>query len=227
MEQLQEKIKELKAQMTKQEEVVKEALVNKERNNNLLTAFRNEKAELLAKVKEQQAKGETLTADQYVEARNSSTGLKARIEYHEALIFDLEKAVEIEKERLHGLQQEAIIARSEIVQQQAEQKIQTFFKNHKDELEEIFNLFCLTGNYGGYSPLGEYTAAEDAVKEHIGKCLGKVLPEKFVTPEEYIIHSPYLSGFKAKTMSQKHKEKFLQGKAQGIEALINELTNDN
>lgn len=61
----------------------------------------------------------------------------------------------------------------------------------------------------------------------MGKCLGKVLPKEFVTPEEYIVHSPYLSEFKAKTPMQRHKEKFLQGKAQGIEALINELTNDN
>lgn len=227
MEQLQAKIKELKAQMAKQEEAVKEALANKERNNNLLTAFRHEKAELLAKVKEQQAKGETLTADQYVEARNSSTGLKARIEYHEAFVFDLEKVVETEKARLQDLQKQAIITRSKIVQQQAEQKLQVFFKENKEELEEIFNLFCLTGNYGGYSPLGEYTATEDAVKKHIGKCLGDTLPKEFFTPEEYIIHSPYLSEFKAKTPTQQHKEKFLQGKYQGIEALINELTNDN
>lgn len=224
MQQLQEKFDHLKTKMTVQEKVIEELLIKKEKNLELLNAFRNEKSEMLATIKKQQEKGETLTADQYVEARNASTGLKARIEYHEAYNDDLENSIYDEKESLLNLRREAAIIRSELAERMAKQKFTDFCQKHNSELQEIFNLFCITNNYGGYiRSLDHYEPVSKAVKDHLRNLFDEVFENNYSVPEPLSIHSSYLDDFEEIRPTKKHKERLIKTET-GLKALIDNLT---
>ena len=103
--QLKTQFNAVKETFTAQERAVVARIAEQAKNSNILDALRKEMSELLDRTKGKLERGETLTADEYVELKQSDTGLKARIEYYEAVAEDFEKLLYDEKVKLFDIQQ--------------------------------------------------------------------------------------------------------------------------
>ena len=121
--QLKTQFNAVKEAFTTQEKAVVARIAEQAKNSNILDALRKEMSELLDRTKGKLERGETLTADEYVELKQSDTGLKARIEYYEAVAEDFEKLLYDEKVKLFDIQQELISIRGRICYSQASEKI--------------------------------------------------------------------------------------------------------
>lgn len=224
VEELQAKFDALKGDFHAQETAVEARQKEQTKNANILEALKQELSELLQRTQSKLERGETLTADEYVELKQSDTGLKARIEYYEALAEDLENLVYNERKKLLDIQRKTIVIRSELTEKIAEQKFIDFFKKNGAELQEIFNLFCITGNYGGYTKEFDYfEPTSKAVKDHLRTLLDKVLTSNYNIPEDLSVFSIYLENFEEIRPTLKHKESFNK-KEKGLNALIKNLT---
>ena len=145
--QLKTQFNAVKETFTTQEKAVVARIAEQAKYSNILDALRKEMSELLDRTKGKLERGETLTADEYVELKQSDTGLKARIEYYEAVAEDFEKLLYDEKVKLFDIQQELISIRGRICYSQASEKIKSFFDKNQEELNEIFNLLYFSGDF--------------------------------------------------------------------------------
>lgn len=207
-EELQAKFDALKGDFHAQETAVEARQKEQTKNANILEALKQELSELLQRTQGKLERGETLTADEYVELKQSDTGLKARIEYYEALAEDLENLAYNERKKLFDIQQQLIEIRSEICDLQASKRIKAFNDKNAKELAEIFALLFLTGKYTA-PPDAEMTDQE-ATLLHLEKAIGDFIYisyRKFM-PEKLKLYSPHLNGFQPKRPTQIHLEQF-------------------
>lgn len=208
VEELQAKFDTLKGDFHAQETAVEARQKEQTKNANILEALKQELSDLLQRTQSKLEQGETLTADEYVELKQSDTSLKARIEYYEALAEDLENLVYNERKKLFDIQQELIIIRSRICDLQASERIQKFNEKNAQELAEIFALLFLTGKYTA-PPDSEITDQESTLL-YLEKAIGDFIYisyRKFM-PEKLKLSSPHLSEFEPKRPTQIHLEQF-------------------
>lgn len=216
--QLKTQFNAVKETFTTQEKAVVARIAEQAKYSNILDALRKEMSELLDRTKGKLERGETLTADEYVELKQSDTGLKARIEYYEAVAEDFEKLLYDEKVKLFDIQQELISIRERICYSQASEKIKSFFDKNQEELNEIFNLLYFSGDFT--PSLYSDETKDDLIISHLQKTLSKSLSLKVKTPEEMTIYSEHLANFERKTPTQLHLERFQPPK--GLSRLLSQ-----
>ena len=85
LEQLQTTFQQQRKGYLNREKEVLELTAEKQQTESTFSAFKNELAELIANAQTKLTAAESLTADDYVALKNADSGLKARIEYYQAL----------------------------------------------------------------------------------------------------------------------------------------------
>lgn len=221
MEQLQQNFTALKERFSEQEQIIKNKLNEQEKNSKLLEAFREEANELISRTKIKMENGETLTADEYVELKNADTGLKARIEYHEAVGNDLNNEIYLLKESLFILQQKMNVVRSEITEQIATQKLDKFISDNQTLLGELFSLLYYTGKFKPNEI--SFEEESDLIINHLKQKIGSAIPQNYNIEESLKTKSPLLLDFKLKTPTAKHREQFSQTENKGLNELLSAM----
>ncbi|MBS6672811.1 MAG: hypothetical protein KH259_01635 [Haemophilus paraphrohaemolyticus] len=204
--QLKTQFNAVKETFNTQEKAVAARMGEQAKNLNILAALKQELSELLDRTKGKLERGETLTADEYVELKQSDTGLKARIEYYGAVAEDFESIVYNEQKKLFDIQQELVLIRAKICDLQATEKLKLFIDKNQKELSELFSLLWFTGKYQPH-PYSEETT-EQVVISHLQKELFKNSALDLTTPSGLLVASDYIANFEPKRPTQIHMEQF-------------------
>lgn len=218
MEQLQQKFTALKERFSEQEQIIKNKLNEQEKISKLLKAFREEANELISRTKTKMENGETLTVDEYVEFKHADSGLKARIEYYEAVGNDLNNEIYLLKESLFILQRDMKAVRSEITEKIATQKLDKFISDNQTLLGELFSLLYYSEKFKPNEL--SFEEESDLIINHLKQKIGSAIPKNYNIEESLNTSSSLLLDFELKTPIKKHREKFTSTKNKGLNELL-------
>ncbi|TCT13719.1 hypothetical protein EDC51_1115 [Bibersteinia trehalosi] len=216
-----EKFNEQKAKFHEQEKAVIAVQAELDKAKAILEALENERAEFLQNQKAKLTDVSTLSADEYVELKNKDSGLKARIEYYQALIVDLENKRYDTQETLFQTQTELKRERTSIFIKSAEKQFTDLIEETRGKWQEIFTLLRYSGHFKQNPALSTKTE-EQAILEYLSEKVLDAIPTDGTIAEEWKIHSEQLNEFMPKTPAKKHAENH-QEQPKGLADLINEL----
>lgn len=218
MEQLQQKFTALKERFSEQEQIIKNKLNEQEKNSKLLKAFREEANELISRAKTKMENCETLSVDEYVEFKHADSGLKARIEYYEAVGNDLNNEIYLLKESLFILQRNMKAVRSEITEKIATQKLDKFISDNQTLLGELFSLLYYSEKFKPNEL--SFEEESDLIINHLKQKIGSAIPKNYNIEESLNTSSSLLLDFELKTPIKKHREKFTSTKNKCLNELL-------
>lgn len=214
-----EKFNEQKAKFHEQEKVVIPVKTELGKAKAILEALENEREEFLKEQKAKLADIGTISADEYVELKSKDSGLKARIEYFQALIVDLENQLYNSQEKLYLIQRELKATRQHIFIQQADKLFNELMVENKEKWQEIFALFSYSGHFKQDRSLTDKTE-EQAILEYLSDKFVDRIPTDGKIAEEWQIYSVQLEGFAPKSPIKMHHDKFKE-QPKGLADLIN------
>lgn len=218
---LQTQFDTLKGSFQTQENVVEARYKEQTKNANILEALKQELSELLQRTQGKLERGETLTADEYVELKQSDTGLKARIEYYQALAEDFECLVYNERKKLFDIQQQMNVIRSQIFSQEGVSKLKEFAKNNQEILDEIFTLIYFSNKFSVNA--NPHLGKEESILTFMQSYITANINRSPKPPVEFSLHSKFLAEFTAKRPTEIHKASF-KNEPQGLSKLLKNLT---
>lgn len=210
----------LKNKFHTQEKIVVEKLAEQEKNKQVLSAFKNELNELLQRTKFKIDSGEQLTADEYVELKQTDTGLKARIEYHQAVDEELENLIQVEKGKLFAIQQEMKSIRAVIFNCEAKSKLKSFISENQALFDELFSLLYLSGKLKPNHEMGLDEA--ETVLLYLKNRITANISRSPTVPAEFSLSSEVLMNFSPKRPTQLLKEEH-QPQKTGFKKLLTNL----
>ncbi|MDP0025779.1 hypothetical protein Q7301_02480 [Glaesserella parasuis] len=93
MNQLEQKFHQKKAEFEQETTKFTALKAEKEKTEKTISAFENELQEAIAKTEKGLIASGEISEDEYIDLRNQTTGLKARIEYQQAKLEDLQEKI--------------------------------------------------------------------------------------------------------------------------------------
>lgn len=211
-----------KAKFHEQEQVIVKVQAEISKNDNILKALKNELNEIISRSKEKMANNQMLSADEYVELKQQDSGLKARIEYYEALAHDLTAKLETEKEVLATLKDKLEHIRRGIFNTKAEEIMQSIFATHQKELSQLYMYLKHSYEF----PLNEHLVVLDKQQEILAFICDKMknhINTDEAIPAEFSLYSVHLANYEAKSPARKHREAHTETAKNGLNHLINNL----
>lgn len=225
LEQLQTTFQQQRKGYLNREKEVLELTAEKQQTESTLSAFKNELAELIANAQTKLTAAESLTADDYVALKNADSGLKARIEYYQALSEEIDIKLDTLNAQLFKEREALLILRNDIFYTMASERLNTLIENNKEQFDEVYRLLTLSGSIqpnalkDGYQSTREY-----AVKQYIGEQIGRAINPEIADPNGYEL--PVFTGdFKPKSPMRLHAESYETSKISGLRKLIHNLAN--
>ncbi|MDH2997858.1 hypothetical protein A1D22_00720 [Pasteurellaceae bacterium LFhippo2] len=220
LELLQQEFSQQKNNLEQESAIFKDLQAEQTKTKKILEALEGDLSSVIAKTKDGLIDASGLTVDEYVDLKNQTTGLKARIEYYKALLEEIEIKIykPAEKVRIEvGKLQEI---RKQICSVKAENSLTEFVNKNSELLTEIYTNFKFSGKFQvGNS---NNTTIEEQILNHI--------KAKFADNINYIadienglsIQNPVAS-FEFRSPMQNHVLSFDKS-PKGFERLINEVS---
>lgn len=221
MEQLQKLEAEYKVQIEKAKTEIDQynALkAEKTQNSNILSALQNELTDHLQNAGNIFSnKDKPLSVEEYLDIRNGSSGIKARIEYYEAYGEELDKKLYEQGENAYKENQKLREIRKNICGIKGYLHLNSFIKQHSAELSEILMYFSYSGDF-------EPTQYDETTREQKAFSAMQKRIFQHLTPKPISKELASLAlDFTPKSVMTKHKESFNK-EAKGFDKLLNNLT---
>ncbi|KMK50521.1 hypothetical protein RO21_11310 [[Actinobacillus] muris] len=219
-----EKFNQEKAVFQQQEQTIIQIQSQFEQNKRILEALQNEQSEIIQRSKDKLANNQMLSVDEYVELKQTDTGLKARIEYYQALNQDLEYQLADSKQSLIKIQNHLKHIRAAIFKNKAQTLMQALFSENKKALSEIF--MYLDGS-DEFNPTSyDEITKEQKILRFMGEQFKGYIAKNAPMPDEYRLSSALLSDSdKLATPAQLHKQAIARSQqTTGLTGLIQQLT---
>ncbi|MGX3020483.1 hypothetical protein [Ursidibacter sp. B-7004-1] len=223
MNQLEQQFKQEKADFEKETAKFTDLKAEKEKTEKIISAFKNELQEAISKVEKGLIASGEISEDEYIELRNQTTGLKARIEYQQAKLEDLQEKIYQQAEVIRSKRGEVIFTRQAIFAQNIDADFKKWLEENKSVLDDFFTRFYYSGKFSatGSSWNEDYIGVEEYVMKHIISKISSSISENYQIDEKLHIPDP-TRNFTFKTPGQIHKEKF-DKTAKGFDKLLNNL----
>ncbi len=222
MEQLQPQIDQFKTEKneylalkTQLDELIKE----KEKTLNIIEALKNEIAQ-----NAQDAKAsldmKDLSVDDYINIKQTDTGLKARIDYYSALYEEFDIKIYNKKEELYSKCNKLIKLRENIFHQKANFLIDEFISQNKDKLNEIFTSVYLSG-----VAIHNYSYKEKTNSEYVLDYINRIINKNINTnlnADKLFFFNYFINKSEIMTPAQRHKAMY-DNKSKGFKNLLENL----
>ncbi|WP_426876821.1 hypothetical protein [Glaesserella parasuis] len=223
MNQLEQKFHQKKAEFEQETAKFTVLKAEKEKTEKTISAFENELQEAIAKTEKGLIASGEISEDEYIDLRNQTTGLKARIEYQQAKLEDLQEKIHQQADVIRSKRYEVVYARQAIFAQNIDADFEKWLEENKSVLNDFFARFYYSGKFSatGNSLHENYISVEEYVKKHIISKIASSISENYQIDEKLHIPDP-TRNFTFKTPGQIHKEKF-NGTPKGFNKLLNNL----
>ncbi|MFC0815009.1 hypothetical protein ACFHYJ_07615 [Pasteurella multocida] len=195
-------------------------MAEKQKTESVLQALHNEIEELMQKSKESLTQQNGLSMETFIELKQENAGLKARLEYYQAFIEELDGKIYEQKEKLFSIHKKLQFMRSEIIYPQAVAELDQLMAENKEKLSKIYRYFVLSGKFD-VDPFYTDLTAEDKTKDFITKQIKQAINTDFTIDEQYSIPR-FIHQDEIKSPVKKHKESF-DNTPKGFQKLINNL----
>ncbi|MDH3001778.1 hypothetical protein NMW79_03310 [Pasteurella multocida] len=195
-------------------------ITEKQKTENVIQALHNEIEELMQKSKESITQQDGLSMETFIELKQENAGLKARLEYYQAFIEELDCKIYEQKEKLFSIHKELQFMRSEMIYPQAVAELDQLMAENKEKLSKIYRYFVLSGKFD-VDPFYTDLTAEDKTKDFITKQIKQAINTDFTIDEKYSIPC-FIHQDEIKSPIKKHQESF-DNSPKGFQKLINNL----
>ncbi len=192
----------------------------KQKTENVIQALHNEIEELMQKSKESITQQNDLSMETFIELKQENAGLKARLEYYQAFIEELDGKIYEQKEKLFSIHKKLQFMRSEMIYPQAVAELDQLIAENKEKLGKIYRYFVLSGKFD-VDPFYTDLTAEDKTKDFITKQIKQAINTDFTIDEQYSIPR-FIHQDEIKSPIKKHQESF-DNTPKGFQKLINNL----
>ncbi|WP_439287091.1 hypothetical protein [Lonepinella sp. BR2357] len=163
IEQLKAEFQQKKADYLAKESKLKGLESEKAKAEEMKAALENELQEIANKTQTAINADKFLTADQYAEMKSADFNLKAKIDYYQALIEELDERLYVLKAELFRERYDILPYRKDIFLIEVKPLIEQFKKNNADLLSDIYTLLI----NGGYSQNSTIQEINDIVESII------------------------------------------------------------
>ncbi|KAE9531839.1 hypothetical protein A1D25_01745 [Ursidibacter arcticus] len=223
MNQLEQQFKQKKEEFEKEAAKFTDLKAEKEKTEKIISAFKNELQEAISKTEKGLIASGEFSEDEYIEIRNQTTGLKARIEYQQAKLEDLQEKIYQQAEVIRSKRGEVIFTRQAIFAQNIDADFKKWLEENKSVLDDFFTRFYYSGKFTatGSTWNDDYIGVEEYVMKHIISKISSSISENYQIDEKLQIPDP-TRNFTFKTPGQIHKEKFDKNE-KGFGKLLNNL----
>lgn len=223
MNQLEQKFHQKKAEFEQETAKFTALKAEKEKTEKTISAFQNELKEAIAKTEKGLIASGEISEEEYIDLRNQTTGLKARIEYQQAKLEDLQEKIHQQAEVTQAKQNEAIRARNAVFSQHAKENFQKWLAENKATLNKFFTDFYYSGIFISQENhwKGIFSSSEEQIIEYMMNNIKEIIPYICPIAPNLFINSP-LSESDVRTPMQKHKESFDKA-PKGFEKLLGNL----
>ncbi|WP_386692518.1 MULTISPECIES: hypothetical protein [unclassified Lonepinella] len=227
IEQLKAEFQKKKADYLAKESKLKGLESEKAKAEEMKAALENELQEIADKTQTAIDADKFLTADQYAEMKSADFNLKAKIDYYQAVIEEVEDKLYKFKTELHYERSNILNLRVGLFREIIHTLIEDFKRSHGAELSKIFAIYAKSGltNINSYSPkdpiIQELDNFMDIVREFIN--ISAPIDENFTVKN-------LIYDFKAPSIIKLHHDKTLEEmgiltpEPRGFKKLINDLT---
>ncbi|MDO5055144.1 MAG: hypothetical protein Q4D86_07480 [Pasteurella oralis] len=195
-------------------------MAEKQKTESVIQALHNEIEELMQKSKESITQQNGLSVETFIELKQENTGLKARLEYYQAFIEELDGKIYEQKEKLFSIHKKLQFMRSEMIYPQAVAELDQLMAENKEKLSKIYRYFVLSGKFDVDRFYTDLTA-EDKIKDFITKQIKQAINTDFTIDEQYSIPR-FIHQDEIKSPMKKHQESF-DNTPKGFQKLINNL----
>lgn len=223
MNQLEQKFHQKKAEFEQETAKFTTLKAEKEKTEKTISAFENELKEAMAKTEKGLIASGEISEEEYIDLRNQTTGLKARIEYQQAKLEDLQEKIYQQAEVIRSKRWEVVYARQAIFAQNIDADFKKWLEENKSVLNDFFTRFYYSGKFSatGSTWNENYIGVEEYVMKHIISKISSSISENYQIDEKLHIPDP-TRNFTFKTPGQIHKERFNET-PKGFDKLLNNL----
>lgn len=225
MEQSKNTFYQQKEQYLKEKQVLDNLLKEKVKTLNIIAALQQDLEEQVNKAVQKLATENTLfSSDEYVSLKQEETGIKARIEYYNAYLEELDKQIYQEKENLYGQLNKVTKARQKYFLAKFNELFATFSETEKETLSKLYIFIKYSGKVAADSYIDGYKGTlEYAAKDYLLESISRLIDTEIPLDEEFNLPI-FVNSSELKTPSQKHLENFNE-EEKGFKKLINQLSN--
>ncbi|MDA5621519.1 hypothetical protein [Pasteurella multocida] len=194
-------------------------MAEKQKTESVLQALHNEIEELMQKSKESLTQQNGLSMETFIELKQENAGLKARLEYYQATIEELDCKIDAQKEKIFFTFNQLKTMRSAIIYPQAITALEQLIAQNKEKISEIYCYLELSDQFTPSLYSDEST--EDKVKTFITNQIKQAINTDFTIDEQYSIPR-FIHKDEIKSPIKKHQESF-DNTPKGFQKLINNL----
>lgn len=223
MSQLEKQFNQKKANLEQAAEKFETLKAEKIKTEKTILAFQNELQEAINQAEKGLISNGYIEEEEYIDCRNKTTGLKARIEYHQAKFEDLENKIYEQAETVKSRYIEASNARELIFAEKVDEKLITFIAETKEKLSDLFTNYYYSGKFEntGSSFQGDFISSKQHIMDHLLREISKSISQDCPLEGKFKLTNPTFN-FEFKTPTQKLKERF-NTTQKGFENLVSHL----
>ncbi|HDR1003338.1 TPA: hypothetical protein ACY37E_001214 [Pasteurella multocida] len=202
-----------------EKQILDDLIAEKQKAESVIQALHNEIEELMQKSKESLTQQNGLSMETFIELKQENAGLKARLEYYQATIEELDCKIYAQKEKIFFTFNQLKTMRSAIIYPQAITALEQLIAQNKEKISEIYCYLELSDEFTPSLYSDEST--EDKVKTFITNQIKQAINTDFTIDEQYSIPR-FIHKDEIKSPIKKHQESF-DNTPKGFQKLIHNL----